>query len=283
MRTYQVHGRTPADPHGPPRTPDAVRFLCEPKGGALSQELGSMILTLILDFSEHFVSLSYAAATTARGTFAAATTAHGTFAVSAHAALRRCRTRRRPAFLAISTDSRNFNSPRKLEMRRSRFSGTTDSAEASLQIARPIRGGGSAARTDRTVARPLRTFRTNFTAVRFLCEPKGGAPSQELGSRILTLQDFSEQSVSSNAYHRTPVLAVGLRRTPKCPDAQHMQTGHTTSIAAPLRSSSCAILRAPQSQQCDRLPHPRLRLGKLRCGQPCARPPPWLVNLRPHG
>ena len=53
----------------------------------------------------------------------------------------RCRTRRRPAFLAISTDSRNFNSPRKLEMRRSRFSGTTDSAEASLQIARPIRGG----------------------------------------------------------------------------------------------------------------------------------------------
>ena len=46
-----------------------------------------MILTLILDFSEHFVSLSYAAATTARGTFAAATTAHGTFAVSAHAAL----------------------------------------------------------------------------------------------------------------------------------------------------------------------------------------------------
>ena len=101
-----------------------------------------MILTLILDFSEHFVSLSYAAATTARGTFAAATTAHGTFAVSAHAALRRCRTRRRPAFLAISTDYRNFNSPRKLEMRRSRFSGTTDSTEASLQIARPIRGGG---------------------------------------------------------------------------------------------------------------------------------------------
>ena len=42
-----------------------------------------MILTLILDFSEHFVSLSYAAATTARGTFA----------VSAHAALRRCRAR----------------------------------------------------------------------------------------------------------------------------------------------------------------------------------------------
>ena len=129
LRTYQVHGRTPADPRGPPRTPDAVRFLCEPKGGALSQELGSMILTLILDFSEQFVSLSHAAATTARGTFAAATTAHGTFAVSAHAALRRCRTRRRPAFLAISTDSRNFNSPRKLEMRRSRFSGTTDGAE----------------------------------------------------------------------------------------------------------------------------------------------------------
>ena len=89
-----------------------------------------MILTLILDFSEHFVSLSYAAATTARGTFA----------VSAHQLMPRCRTRRRPAFLAISTDSRNFNSPRKLDMRRSRLSGTADSTEASLHIVRPIRG-----------------------------------------------------------------------------------------------------------------------------------------------
>ena len=197
----------------------------------------------------------------------------------------RCRTRRRPAFLAISTDSRNFNSPRKLEMRRSRFSGTTDSAEASLQIARPIRGGFQqrARITQSMLGRCGRSEPISMQFVSSLRTKKGGALSQELGSRILTLQDFSEQSVSSNAYHRTPVLAVGLRRTPKCPDAQHMQTGHTTSIAAPLRSSSCAILRAPQSQQCDRLPHPRLRLGKLRCGQPCARPPPWLVNLRPHG
>ena len=54
-----------------------VSSLRTKKGGALSQELGSRILTLILDFSEHFVSLSYAAATTARGTFA----------VSAHAVL----------------------------------------------------------------------------------------------------------------------------------------------------------------------------------------------------
>ena len=237
MRTYQVHvpggcggvayvPGTRTDPRGPPRAPtNPVRFLCEPKGGALSQELGSMILTLILDFSEHFVSLSYAAATTARGTFAAATTAHGTFAVSAHAALRRCRTRRRPAFLAISTDSRNFNSPRKLEMRRSRFSGTTDSAEASLQIARPIRGGGSAARTDRTVARPLRTFRTNFTAVRFLCEPKGGAPSQELGSRILTLiLDFSEQFVSLS--HAAATTARGTFAVCSCRAAVRVAGRH---------------------------------------------------------
>ena len=61
LRTYQVHvpggyggvayvPGTRTDPRGPPRAPDAVRFLCEPKGGALSQELGSMILTLISDF-----------------------------------------------------------------------------------------------------------------------------------------------------------------------------------------------------------------------------------------